>query len=111
MTRFEENIVKDFVDYINQSGGNFTEWYVGIASDARSRLFQDHGVNEESGLWLFDNAMTLNCARNIQQHLVDTYKMQGDTSRGEYATTTVYAYKVVPTTKQESSLHSEPTGG
>ncbi len=29
-----------------------SDWYVGIASDPRDRLFNDHNVDEQNGFWM-----------------------------------------------------------
>ena len=100
MPSLEERIINDIAGYIQQSGGDFSSWYVGIAADARSCLFKDHRVDEASGLWIFQNAITENCARNAEQQLLEKFKMQGIAGGAGYTTTSVYAYKVTPSTHQ-----------
>ncbi len=100
MPTLEERIVSDIVSYIEQAGGDFSSWYVGIAADARASLFKEHNVDEASGLWVFDNAITENCARNAEQRIIEDHKTQGVIGGAGYTTTSVYAYKVTPTTRQ-----------
>jgi hypothetical protein len=100
MPTLEERIVSDIVSYIQQAGGDFSSWYVGIADDPRSSLFKDHNVDEASGLWIFDNAITENCARNAERRIIEENKTQGIIGGAGYTTTSVYAYKVTPTTRQ-----------
>ena len=37
-----------------QHGGWNSEWYAGVASDPRERLFKHHRVDEASGAWAFE---------------------------------------------------------
>ncbi len=100
MPTLEERIVSDIVGYIRQAGGDFSTWYVGIADDARARLFRDHNVDEAAGLWIFDNAITENCAHNAERRIIEEHQTQGMVGGAGYTTTSVYAYKITPTTKQ-----------
>ncbi len=100
MPSLEERIVSDILGYVQQSGSDFAGWYVGIADDARSKLFKDHGVDEASGQWIFENAMTESCARRIGQQLIENHKMSGAVGTTGYSTTSVYAYKITPSTRQ-----------
>jgi len=45
----EPDIIKNFKAHIKKGGGRYSDWYVGIATDPRDRLFNDHGVAEEGG--------------------------------------------------------------
>ncbi len=100
MPSLEERIVSDIVSYIQQSGAEFSSWYVGIAADARSTLFTEHGVDEGGGEWIFENAMTESCAKRIGQQLIESYKLKGAVGTTAYSTTSVYVYKITPSTRQ-----------
>ena len=100
MPTLEERVVSDIVSYIQESGGDFSSWYVGIADDARSRLFKEHNVDEASGLWIFDNAITENCARNAERRIIEDHRTQGIVGGAGYTTTSVYAYKITASTRQ-----------
>lgn len=97
-TKTPQDIVNDIVSYVNLPGKYWTGWYVGIASDPRSRLFTDHNVNETGGRWIYINAGNETDARAIEKFLLDTYKAQGDTGGGDYSTTYVYAYLITTST-------------
>ena len=36
---------------VQNNGGVYSNWYVGIASDIEQRLFGDHNVDKEKGQW------------------------------------------------------------
>ena len=101
MPTLEERIISEIVSYVKQSGGDFSSWYVGIADDARSSMFKDHGVDEASGQWIFENAMTESCARRTGMQLMDTYNMKGSLGSGGYSATSVFAYRITPSTLQK----------
>lgn len=100
MPSLEERIISEIVNYVQQNGGEFSSWYVGIAADARSCLFKDHGVDEAAGQWIYENAMTESCARSAKRQLIENHKLQGVVGGADYSTTCVYAYKVTPATRQ-----------
>ncbi len=67
------------------------QWYVGIASDARQRLFNDHQVSEQHDTWAYIPADTSGIARSVET----TYHnagCDGGPGGGDSATTIVYAY-------------------
>ena len=49
MTKIKAEIIEDIKVYIQNWGGKYPDWYVGITSDPRQRLFSDHGVREKGG--------------------------------------------------------------
>jgi hypothetical protein len=89
----------DIVQYIRQCGGDFPNWYAGIAADPRARLFNDHNVNEHGGQWIFRDAGTDAEARKAEDYLHDL-GCQGCCGGGDYRTRYVYAYRITPTTRQ-----------
>jgi hypothetical protein len=67
------------------------QWYVGIASDVRQRLFGDHRVSAEQDAWAHIPADTSAIARSVET----TYHnagCDGGPGGGDNTTTIVYAY-------------------
>ncbi len=73
-----------------QNTENF-QWYVGIASDVRQRLFSDHGVSEESGQWTYMLADSSDNARAVEKAYLDI-GCSGSSGGGDSTTTIVYVY-------------------
>ena len=48
----------------------YSQWYVGVATDPRARLFQDHNVNEQSDAWIYDNCGTDTAARSVEDYFL-----------------------------------------
>ncbi len=78
--------------YMGQVGGAHSDWYVGIASDARHRLFSDHKVRERGDRWRFKQCPSSAVAREVKVHFVNTLGTDGGTGGGNAATDKVYAY-------------------
>src|SRR5574337_1411679 len=79
------------VAYIKQHGVAYSNWYAGIASDARTRLFTEHSVSEKEGRWIYRTFSTNQAAHNAEDAL---HKLgcDGASGGGDSSTTQVYAY-------------------
>jgi len=93
----EEAIRKAFDDYIKGFGGNYKLWYVGIAENARDRLFKDHKVKQQGGAWILDDAGSRAIAERIEKYF-QGLGAQGNPGGGSDKTRWVYAYKIEPYT-------------
>jgi len=43
----EETLKKNIKKHMDDRGGPYSEWYVGIAEDPKDRLFNDHNVQNQ----------------------------------------------------------------
>ena len=91
-------IVAEIEAHIKNCGGTFRQWYVGIATDARDRLFNDHRVREKGDAWIFRPAGTHQMARKIEDHFVNRLGTRGGAGGGGNTTCSVYAYRIAPHT-------------
>ena len=89
----EEQIKQDIKAYIGKNGGVHREWYVGIASDPKQRLFTEHGVHENGDAWVYDWAPDSDAARRVEQYFIQTLGTAGGPGGGDSTTRSVYAYK------------------
>lgn len=85
-------IIEDITSYINQTDGLYRNWYVGIASVPRNRLFDDHRVDEARDYWIYRIADTSDLARSIETYFHEL-GCDGDSGGGDYSTTVVYGYR------------------
>ena len=67
------------------------QWYVGIASDVRARLFGDHNVDEKNDPWAHSTADTSAIAREVEKLYLDA-GCDGGGGGGDASTKTVYIY-------------------
>jgi len=99
MAKTKEQIVSDLKIYIRDLGGEYSKWYIGIAADARKRLFDDHKVEERGGKgWIFRKCESSDIAREIEKYFIDTLGTAGGSGGGDDDTDKIYAYKITPTT-------------
>ncbi|GIW62200.1 MAG: hypothetical protein KatS3mg090_0026 [Patescibacteria group bacterium] len=49
MAKTKQEIISEIKSHMAQCGGSYSDWYVGIATDPRERLFIDHNVDEKNG--------------------------------------------------------------
>jgi hypothetical protein len=100
MAKSRERIKQEIKDYIRDCGGAYSDWYVGIASDAKQRLFTDHGVTEKGGVWIYGHCENSEVARDIEDYFVNTLGTKGGPGGGDEDTTFIYAYKTTSDTKE-----------
>lgn len=94
----KERIIQEFKKYIEDIGGDYSEWYAGIASDAEERLFDEHGV-DKNGFWIYDDAGSSGVAREIEMQLFEL-GIKGDTGGGDENSKYVYAYRITEETNE-----------
>ena len=67
------------------------QWYVGIATDAKDRLFTDHKVDETQDQWAHSKADTEEIARSVEKRLLDA-GCDGGPGGGDAGSKFVYVY-------------------
>ncbi len=99
MTYSEEDIKKSINEHIQNGGGVYKSWYVGISNDARDRLFNQHKVRENGDWWIYKKASSSQVARSIENYFVNVCGTDGGTGGGDENADMVYAYKKESHTK------------
>lgn len=97
MTLAKSEIITKITNYINNNGGSANTWYVGITNDIDRRLFTEHGVDKENGLWIYEPTSSDSIARSIEKHFADA-GLEGGGGGGDDDSTFVYAYKMTTST-------------
>lgn len=91
-------IVNDIIHKVGLD--NEANWYVGIATNPRNRLFNEHNVNEFVGKWIYNsNPISEIDARDTEKYLLNNYSFRGGTGGGDHPQY-VYAYRITSYTKQ-----------
>ncbi len=93
MAKSNQEIISEIKSYIAECGGSYSGWYVGIASDPKQRLFNDHNVDEKNSSWIYHETENSSSARDIEDYFVNTLGTDGGTGGGDYSSRYVYAYK------------------
>lgn len=78
---------------------NKSNWYIGIATNPRERLFDNHCVDKDHGGWIHRVAFNETDARDTEAYLLDENHFKGNVGGGNHPTY-IYAYKITSYTKQ-----------
>jgi hypothetical protein len=100
LLRDKQEIIDDIKKYILKNKGDYNSWYIGISSDARKSLFNEHRVKEKGDQWIYKTAITTEIAREVERYLLIVLKIDGRVGSGEETAKMVYAYK--------KALHTDP---
>jgi hypothetical protein len=99
MATTNSEVILSVAAHVQKCGGTYSSWYVGIATDARSRLFNDHAVRENGDCWIYQECKESNTAREIEDYFLNQ-GMDGGSGGGDYASKSVYAYKKSANTRE-----------
>lgn len=86
-----QEIYNDITAYMKQHGYNASSWYAGITQDIEQRLFGDHNVSKQNGIWIYSRAINTTHARTAEKWLLDLGCDGGD-GGGDGDAVYVYCY-------------------
>lgn len=101
MAQSTDEIIGQIAAYVSGGGLGDYGWYVGITGDPRTRLFEQHQVNEK-GFWIYRQAMSGSDARAIERHLLTQPGFTGGSGGGDARSVYVYAYKITILTVEDA---------
>jgi hypothetical protein len=98
MAETDVKIVVEIKNYIEQNGGNYPHWYVGLAKYPGEKLIT-HGVNPSRGYCIYITAECKEDAHSAVQYFIEHFGTNGDTGEhnDDYALS-VYAYRKTAST-------------
>jgi hypothetical protein len=88
-----QQAVNDIEDHIRKSGGLYSTWYCGVATDPVTRLFTDHGVRQNGDYWIYRQCADDAAARRVEQYFL-AKGCKGAPGGGDTSSRHVYAYKI-----------------
>lgn len=91
MAHNAQQIITDINAYMKQHGGTNASWYVGVATNASTRLFNDHSVDKDKDPWIYRQATSSAVARSVEKAYLDA-GCDGGPGGGDDDTDYVYAY-------------------
>lgn len=90
MAKSRRQIYDEIVAFMDKQNRAYSDWYCGIASDPRDRLFREHNVPEENG-WIYRQCNNNADARAVEDDLLKL-GCDGGVGGGDETTIYVYAY-------------------
>lgn len=97
-----QKAIGEITAYIQNNGGGYSAWYVGIAADPEDRLFNSHALNKDSDLWIYCPCDNSEEARLAESYFLDKLGTCGGPGGGDNGTDHVYAYKVAQHTVEST---------
>ncbi len=97
MANSYEDIVSDISMHVSECGGEYSDYYCGITNDIERRLFGEHNVDKEHGVWIYRTASSDTVARKVEKHFLDA-GCKGGSGGGSNDCKIVYCYKITSTT-------------
>jgi len=96
-------VTYDFNVYMRKIGGNWSDWYVGISTTEaiENQLFNQHRVNKEKGLWIYQTVTMVTTAQSIFHYYKENGTQGGIHGTGNTAVK-IYAFKLAATPKREN---------
>ena len=73
-----QQIKYEILAYMKEFGGEFGDYYVGIAADPKKTLLEVHKVDEAADPWLYKQALTFYAARTVQDYFLRRLKADGE---------------------------------
>ncbi len=89
-----QEIKFEFLAFIKENGGDFSDWYIGIAADPKNTLMAQHKVDQDEDAWTYKQALSFQACRTVQRFFQDKLNMDGKPLlRGDEDTDCVYLFK------------------
>ncbi len=88
-----DSIIRDILNLMQKHGGPGYAWYVGTGQDAMEKLFSEHKVSADRGIWIWKSAGDPGIAREVEDYFVKNFISDGARGEKDISSTQVYAYK------------------
>jgi hypothetical protein len=94
-----QQIKFELLAYIKEFGADFGQWYVGVASDPKATMAQEHKLDLDKDVWIYKQALSFAACRTVQRYFIEKLQTDGRPAlSGDDATDCVYMYRKSPTT-------------
>ena len=90
-----DEIISDIETQIKRKDGDYSDGCVGVAKDSREPFFEAHLVEDRNDGFLYREAFTPGCAREIRDHFIIQRGAAVDPCSGDEGRL-VYAYRMTP---------------
>ena len=91
MPNSEQEITDDFKNYIQSRGGNYSDWYIGIACDPEVLSLQLQNLDNQC--WNYTHIYGPQVARQVLDYFINTLGTKGTVSSADATADIIYVYK------------------
>lgn len=93
-----EIIINSIQKFISSNGQYYDQFYIGIATNPRSRLIDGHGITKETPCIYSTDPLPAETVRAIEKYFIAKGTKGGD-GGGDCNTRYIYCYKICPWTR------------
>ena len=98
-----QQIKFELLAYMKEFGGNFDDWYVGVAADPVATMTDEHCVDKSDDIWIYKQALTFQACRTVQQYFLEKLNTDGTPLKsGSGDTDCVYMFRKSSRTQPEA---------
>lgn len=89
-----QQIKYEILAHIKEFGGEFSDWYVGVADDPKDALHGRHRADENEDVWLYKQALSTQACRTVQSYFLQRLNTDGEAvAASEQDMRYIYVYK------------------
>lgn len=89
-----QQIKYEFLAYIKGLGGDFSDWYVGVAAQPERALFDEHRVRPDADPWIYKPALTSKATQTVLRYFRNNLHTDGgDAERVDDDATFVFMFR------------------
>ena len=98
MINSKRTLIDQIKAFMDQNGGGYGSFYVGITSDPFDRFNAYHRVSLKDDLWAFYPTLTPNVAHEVRKHLIEQLGTDGLSDGLTMNSKYIYVYQKTPET-------------
>jgi hypothetical protein len=87
----KQEIIDNFKNYIQSRGGNYSDWYIGIACDPEDLFLQLQNLDNQC--WDYTHIYDPQVARQILDYFINTLGIKETVSSADATADIIYVYK------------------
>lgn len=91
MPNSKQEIIDNFKNYIQSRGGNYSNWYIGIACDPEDLFLQLQNLDNQC--WDYTHIYDPQVARQILDYFINTLGIKETVSSADATADIIYVYK------------------
>ena len=91
-------VTRKIEEYVNDNGGSYSDWYIGVTNNPMVGLFNTHNVDKRKDGWIHTPTSSDKVSRAVENRFLKTHGTDGGPGGGDETSVFVYAYLKGPGT-------------